>query len=232
MTTAFQQPLMWINSLCTCNKVFWTLQWNFHLCTNESISWGILNNNFKSFQIPKILTVFRMTFTQRKHIPEWKYFVLLVKLIIMKLSLQLSLPLLKFEKNSSNQKTTVLKFSVIKYINFHLALTSVNYHTWLGPQEMVHFQFLQSSCLPSPTASQLTHHKSRLTPPSLILMRKTWRCGELDCLGRWDYKSSFSSLLSNVCCILLHVFTLMIIWEWVSKKTLMEDKHNRSDNSL
>lgn len=43
---------------------------NFHLCTNESISWGILNNNFKSFQIPKILTVFRMTFTHRKHIPE------------------------------------------------------------------------------------------------------------------------------------------------------------------
>ena len=135
-------------------------------------------------------------------------------------------------KKFLQSNTTVLKFSVIKYINFHLALTSVNYHTWLSPQEMVHFQFLQSSRLPSPTASQLTHHKSRLTPPSLILMRKTWRCGELDCLGRWDYKSSFSSLLSNVCCILLHVFTLMIIWEWVSKKTLMEDKHNRSDNSL
>lgn len=78
--------------------VFWTLQWNFHLCTNESISWGILNNNFKSFQIPKILTVFRMTFTHRKHVAEWQFFVLLVKLIIMKLSLQLSLPLLKFEK--------------------------------------------------------------------------------------------------------------------------------------
>ena len=109
-----------LDSLCTCNKVFRTLQWNFHLCTNESISWGILNNNFKSFQIPKILTVFRMAFTHRKHIPEWQFFVLLVKLIIMKLSLQLSLPLLKFEKNSCNQKTTVLKFSVIKVINISI----------------------------------------------------------------------------------------------------------------
>ena len=192
---------------------------------------------FEEF-LTTILKVFK--FPKFLQFSEWPLLIgntflsdnFLVKLIIMKLSLQLSLPLLKFEKNSCNQKTTVLKFSVIKYINFHLALTSVNYHTWLSPQEMVHLQFLQSSRLPSPTASQLTHHKSRLTPPSLILMRKTWRCGELDCLGRWDYKSSFSSLLSNVCCILLHVFTLMIIWEWVSKKTLMEDKHNRSDNSL
>lgn len=123
--------------------------------------------------------------------------------------------------------------SMHSFINFQPPLT--NNSTSLNPHEMSCFRFQQSSPpshLPSPTASQLTHQKSRLTPSSLTLMRKIQRCRELNCLGRWDHISSFSSLLSNVCCILLHVFTLTIIWEKVSKKILMEDKHDRSENSL
>ena len=101
----------------------------------------------------------------------------------MKLSLQLSLPLLKFEKNSCNQKTTVLKFSAIKYINFHLALTSVNYHTWLSPQKMVHFQFLQSSHLPSPTAFQLLPNLHITSQGWLLPVWFWW--GKHEDVGSW-----------------------------------------------